>query len=135
MGTLSWISDRRTPSRRGAHGWIFPAARGRRRTASRRASARVRLESLESRRMLAVFTVDTTSDVPVVDKLTFREAITLANDTAGADQITFNLPTDAPALIAVKSALPDITDELLIDGASQPSFGFVSLDGSGAGSR
>ena len=134
MGKLSWISDRRTPSRRGAHGWIFPAARGRRRTASRRASARVRLEPLESRRMLAVFTVDTTSDVPVVDKLTFREAITLANDTAGADQITFNLPTDAPALIAVKSALPDITDELLIDGASQPSFGFVSLDGSGAGS-
>jgi parallel beta-helix repeat protein len=131
MGKRSWKRGERTSPRRESLGWLLPATR-RRRQFTRVARDRIRLESLESRQMLAVFTVDTTSDVPVPDKLTFREAITLANETAGADQITFNLPGDAPAVIAVKSALPDITDEVLIDGASQPSTGTVSLDGSGA---
>lgn len=48
------------------------------------------------------------------------QAILDANSTGGADVITFNLPTDQPGIITLTSALPVITDEVFIDGYSQP---------------
>src|SRR3954468_16435824 len=48
-----------------------------------------------------------------------REAITAANAAPGPDRIVFNIPGVGVQEIAVLSALPDITDELVIDGYTQ----------------
>jgi hypothetical protein len=58
-----------------------------------------------------------------------RYAITAANDTAGADTITFNIPTSDPGYvpgppaywsIQPSSNLPTITQRVVIDGYTQP---------------
>lgn len=49
-----------------------------------------------------------------------RSAILYANATAGLDNITFNIPGSGPHLIAPKTALPLITDAVVIDGCTQP---------------
>src|SRR3712207_4232080 len=57
---------------------------------------------------------------------TLRDAILAANDTPGADTINFNIPDNpnAPGLevktISPKSVLPPITDQVTIDGYTQP---------------
>jgi trimeric autotransporter adhesin len=50
---------------------------------------------------------------------TLREAITLANSQAGADQIRFAIPGDGPHAISLGSQLPFISGGLLIDGYTQ----------------
>jgi uncharacterized repeat protein (TIGR01451 family) len=53
-----------------------------------------------------------------------RQAITLANQTPG-QRITFNIPgvsPASPAVIALTSPLPTITQQMVIDGESQPGF-------------
>ena len=50
------------------------------------------------------------------DECTLRAAIKHANDKAGKDEITFNLPSGGLPLIPVFSDLPDITDPVTIDG-------------------
>ncbi len=51
---------------------------------------------------------------------TLRQAINVANATAGADTIQFNLPGGGAQTIALGSNLPNITEALHIDGYSQP---------------
>src|SRR3954471_20591744 len=53
-----------------------------------------------------------------------RQAILDANATNGLDTITFQIPGGGPYTITPASALPAITDAVLIDGTTQP--GFVS---------
>lgn len=87
-------------------------------------------EPLEGRQLLAVFVVNSVDDDGAG---TLRDAITQANATAGADEIQFAIPDVAGApVIKLVSALPSITEQLAIDGGSQPLAGTVTLDGSGA---
>jgi hypothetical protein len=62
------------------------------------------------------------------------EAILVANETPGMQEIVFNLPGPGPHSIALGSALPDITDALMISGQSQPGYvnrPVIVLDGMG----
>jgi hypothetical protein len=49
-----------------------------------------------------------------------RQAIEVANVASGADTIKFNIPGDGPHTIPPDSALPSITEPVIIDGYSQP---------------
>lgn len=50
----------------------------------------------------------------------FRQAITSANSTPGADRIEFNIPGSGVHTIAPTTVLPVITNQVFIDGFSQP---------------
>jgi len=76
-----------------------------------------------------------------------RDALTLANSTAGTDTITFNIPGAGPHTISTLSPLPQLADVsgVLIDGFSQPGSSpgtsppstavlTVNIDGTNAGS-
>ena len=81
----------------------------------------------------ATFTVTDVSDSGAG---TLRQAILDANAAAGLDTIAFNLPGDAPFLLQPTSALPTVTEQVTIDGSTQPGFAgvpVVVLDGSVAG--
>jgi CSLREA domain-containing protein len=66
-----------------------------------------------------------------------RQAILDANLNAGSDTITFNVAGSAVQTIDLQSALPDIADELLIDGTTQNGWAVgaltVELSGTNAG--
>jgi hypothetical protein len=65
-----------------------------------------------------------------------REAITLANATAGADTITFNIPGAGVKVINLTAALPEITDSVVIDATTQPGYTgtpLIELDGDSTG--
>src|ERR687884_202200 len=49
-----------------------------------------------------------------------RQAILDANNTPGADTITFNIPGSGVATISPDSELPNITEAVTINGYSQP---------------
>ena len=49
-----------------------------------------------------------------------REAINLANGAPGADTIDFDIPGSGVHTISLLSALPTITDPVIIDGYTQP---------------
>ncbi len=49
-----------------------------------------------------------------------RAAITAANQNAGKQTITFNIPGSCPRRITLQTELPEITDTVEIDGYSQP---------------
>lgn len=51
-----------------------------------------------------------------------RQAILNANATPGADTIHFNIPAEALGDTYLVTALPEITDELTIDGGTQPVY-------------
>jgi CSLREA domain-containing protein len=51
---------------------------------------------------------------------TLREAISLANTRLGADFIRFDIPGDGPHRIAPSTLLPVITEDLVIDGYTEP---------------
>ncbi len=78
----------------------------------------------------ATFTVDDTGDASAVDPnvscdtagnvCTLRSAIEAANTQAGADTIEFTITGGDVHTITPGSALPDITEQLTIDGSSQP---------------
>ncbi|MCP5184674.1 MAG: DUF4347 domain-containing protein, partial [Pseudomonadales bacterium] len=102
-----------------------------------------------------ILTVDTVADVLDGDtssittllvnrgadgRISLREAITAANNTAngtGADVIRFNIAGGGPHTITVVgTALPDITDAIVIDGTSEPDYAgnpVVVIDGSSLG--
>jgi uncharacterized repeat protein (TIGR01451 family) len=64
-----------------------------------------------------------------------RDAIDQANINPGADIISFNLPT-GQLKISPLSELPILTDDITIDGTTQPGFAgipMVELDGTNAG--
>ena len=101
-------------SRRAAHS----TNRRRRPFSSRR---RLSVEALEQRNLLAVFTVTSDADTVDADKvdLTLREAILEANAKAGTDTIDFSIANPGPHTIQLESALPTITDPVIIDGYTQ----------------
>ena len=68
--------------------------------------------------------------------ISLRETITAANNTPGADTIEFSIPGPGPHTIQPTSALPTITDPVIINGTTQPGFAstpIIELDGSNAG--
>jgi Domain of unknown function (DUF4347)/Cadherin domain/Right handed beta helix region/Laminin G domain len=70
--------------------------------------------------------------------ISLREAIIAANNSAGADTITFNLAGAGVQTIHVAAALPPITGTVVIDGASEPDFAgtpVVELNGAAAGAN
>ena len=91
-------------------------------------------------------TADTNDGVCDAD-CSLREAITAANANAGTDTIAFDIPGGGPHTIAPTSALPTITDPVIIDGYTQsgasentngPGLGLntvlkIELDGTSAG--
>ncbi len=94
-------------------------------------------ESLESRELLATFTVINTNDA---GNGSLRDAILLANLNPGPDDIRFNLPAGVQT-INLSSPLPAISDTLTIDGTTQPGFNpaapspMIVVNGAGAGAN
>lgn len=84
------------------------------------------------------FQVTDTGDVPgsCTSICNLRQAIAAANGNSGPDTISFNIVGAGVHTIQPGSALPTITDELVIDGTTQPSFSnqpLIELDGQNAG--
>src|SRR5438477_12931287 len=83
-----------------------------------RRNVRPRLELLEDRCLPSTFSVLNTSDS---GPGSLRQALLDANAAPGADLITFNIG-NGHQTITPASALPDVTDPVTIDGATQPGF-------------
>ncbi|MEZ5658211.1 MAG: hypothetical protein R3E83_06675 [Burkholderiaceae bacterium] len=72
-------------------------------------------------------------------RISLREAIEAANNTAGANEIYFNIPealVGGAHTITIASPLPAISDTITIDGSTEPEFvtaPIVELDGTSAG--
>ena len=65
-----------------------------------------------------------------------RQAIAFANATAGVQTIKFQIPGSGVHIISPGSALPTITDRVIIDGTTQPGFSsvpLIELNGTSAG--
>ncbi len=89
---------------------------------NRRRHRRLRLETLEVRRVLATFIVTTATDVvDTNDSLTsLREAIDSANGTTGADNIVFDSAVFAGASkIDLLLGQFEVTEDLVIEGPGQ----------------
>ena len=73
------------------------------------------------------------------DGISLREAILAANSTAngsGPDRIVFQIAGSGVHTIALASALPAVTEAVVIDGTTEADFAgtpLIELDGSGAG--
>ncbi|QDS97964.1 choice-of-anchor Q domain-containing protein [Adhaeretor mobilis] len=84
---------------------------------------RLKIESLEDRRMLAVFTVSNLNDGPVAASGdlpgSLRQAIFDANNLPGDDEIQFALEIDGPGIILLSDGELEITDGLTITGPGQ----------------
>ncbi|MGV6858948.1 MAG: DUF4347 domain-containing protein [bacterium] len=69
--------------------------------------------------------------------VSLREAITAANgDTNSLDTVLFDIPGVGPHVITPGSALPTITDSIVIDGSSEPDYSntpVVEINGAAAG--
>ena len=65
-------------------------------------------------------------------QVTLRAAIEAANVKAGPDTITFDIPGGGIPVIAPQTSLPAITEDLEIDGTTQPGSGLVCLSGASA---
>ena len=79
----------------------------------------LRVENLEDRLAPATFTVTSTANGGTGS---LRAAIQSANTTAGADIIDFNIAGSGVRTIALNGALPQITEQVTIDGTTQPGF-------------
>jgi hypothetical protein len=93
------------------------------------------LEPLADRLLPSVFAVLNTADS---GEGSLRQAILDANAHPGQDTITFNIPGAGAHTIRPLSALPAITDPVVIDGTYQPGYTdrpLIVLDGSSAGSQ
>jgi hypothetical protein len=104
------------------------------------------LELLEDRRVPSTFTVTTTADdidggtlanpAGPDGTLSLREAITVANLSAGTDTIAFNIPGVGVQTIMPGTALPLITDPVVIDGTTEGTNvpgAAIELNGASAG--
>lgn len=78
---------------------------------------RLEVLRLEERDVPATFTVLNTNDS---GPDSFRQAILDANATPGPDSIAFNIPGPGVHTITPLSALPILTDSVIIDGYTQP---------------
>ena len=93
------------------------------------------IEALEGRRMLSTFTVSNVDDCGAGS---LRQALLSSNSATGstANSITFDIGTGGPATIMPRSALPIVTQAVVIDGTTQPgsrSTPAIVLDGVDAG--
>jgi titin len=86
------------------------------------------------------FTVNSTGDpgsgVCDVAECTLREAIGASNSNVGKDTIAFAIPGAGPHTIQPASALPNITDAVILDATTQPGYvgvPLIVLDGVQAG--
>lgn len=82
---------------------------------------------------MTIFTVSNTDDAGAGS---LRNAILGANQSSGLDNIVFDIPGTESHSIQLASALPDITDEVIIDGTTQSEFGVmpsIELNGANAG--
>ncbi|MCA9049961.1 MAG: cadherin-like domain-containing protein, partial [Planctomycetaceae bacterium] len=90
-------------------------------------------ETLEIRALLsAIFVTNTNDSGPG----SLRDAISTSNSSPVLDSIEFDIPGAGPYTIAPLSALPTITDSVVIDGWSQPGWSgtpVIELDGTNAG--
>lgn len=94
-------------------------------------SQRPMMEPLEGRALLAVVTTVADSGPG-----SLRDAIGIVNADSSDNAITFNIPGVGVQSIALLSELPALTEQVTIDGFTQPGAGslpVVELDGSGAG--
>ena len=95
---------------------------------------RPRVELMEDRTLLSTFLVNNTGDS---GPGSLRQAILDSNAAIGAtNTIDFAIPGDGVQTIAPLSPLPSITDPVLIDGFSQPSYSgtpLIELSGSQSG--
>ena len=83
--------------------------------------------------LLATFTVTNTNDSGAGS---LRQAIIDANSLAGTDTIDFNIAGGGLHTINLLSALPDITDTVILDATTQPGFAgtpIIELRGDSAG--
>ncbi len=86
-----------------------------------------------------VTSVDDPGDGTCDATCTLREAIEAANDMPnvdGPDVIEFDIAGSGPHTISPDSALPALTDDVLIDGTTEPDYAgtpVIEIDGSGAG--
>lgn len=78
----------------------------------------VNIEALEERRLLTVFSVGTNADSGAGS---LRQAILDANSTPGADTVNFQIGSGA-ATITLDTPLPAISEQLTIDGCTQPGY-------------
>ena len=115
---------------------------------NRRTRPSLQVQQLEDRSVPTVFTVTSTADTIARDgHVTLREAITAANThqasgdapagSYGVNTIRFAIPGWGVHTIYLRSALPTITGQIIIDGSTQ--YGYVDspkvvLDGIYAGS-
>src|SRR6266480_593962 len=73
--------------------------------------------ALSSGALANTFTATNTNDTGTGS---FRQAITDANNHSGLDTIAFNIPGTGVQAITPATALPNITDAVIIDGYTQP---------------
>jgi outer membrane lipoprotein-sorting protein len=69
---------------------------------------------------------------PGPDGISLREAITAADNTPGANTITFDIPGGGIQTIALASLLPAITEPVTLDATSQPGYAgtpLIEVDG------
>jgi len=92
-----------------------------------------------ARAQMVTFTVNSTADTDDgtcnVTNCTLREAIAAANANAGLDSIAFAIPGPGGKQIAPLSALPALTDPVVIDATTQPGYAsapLIELFGAGA---
>jgi len=112
----------------------FPRAAGP--TARNRLTVRLMgaaLESLERRLLFNSYVVTTTADGGAGS---LRQAILDANALPGGDLVSFAIPGGGVHTIAPATPLPELTDPVTIDGATQPGYHgmpLIELDGAAAG--
>ena len=96
-------------------------------------SCQPRLEALEDRQLPATFLVTTTADS---GPSSLRQAILDSNTSPGSDTIAFQIGKGGAQRIAPLSALPVLTDPVVIDGSTQPGYTgspIIELHGGQAG--
>lgn len=109
----------------------------RRRTrAGRRTSIQLACELMESRELLSTYLVSNTTDAASPSPNSLRWAILQVDADTSADTIDFDISGSGLHSISLTSALPAITNSVLIDGTSQPGYDaddgvpLIQLDGS-----
>ena len=106
--------------------------RNRRRPHRRKPARALSFDDLEERAVLSTFTVVNTLDA---GPGSLRQAILDANSSPGLDTIKFQIASGLQ-IIQPASALPTLTDPVLIDGTTQPGYAgkpLIELDGTFAG--
>jgi hypothetical protein len=98
-------------------------------TGKRKKWGKLFVERLEDRMLPSTFTVITADDS---GPGSLRAAVVAANSQHGTDEIRFHIMGNGVHTIQLQSALPVITDTVIIDGGTQPGYigkPLVALDG------